>query len=180
MYSALNNIKPGSVLLGKGEFGEVVQGTFEDKDVAIKINFFLTPSSKVEREIQIHQALNHPNIVKLLEVERGLQHGFQTYEAFYMALELMPQGNLVVWLSAHDNSALDWERKGLILGNILEGLEYLHAQGFIHRDLKPENILFDSNGVAKLADFGLSVAVEGAFTALAGSSEYIAPEIIRK
>ena len=109
-----------------------------------------------------------------------MQHGFQTYEAFYMALELMPQGNLVVWLSAHDNSALDWERKGLILGNILEGLEYLHAQGFIHRDLKPENILFDSNGVAKLADFGLSVAVEGAFTALAGSSEYIAPEIIRK
>jgi len=66
------------------------------------------------------------------------------------------------------------------------GLSYLHdVENMIHRDIKPENILIDSNGVAKIADFGIAQHLNSngktkdgdEFT---GSLEYIAPEIWEK
>lgn len=42
---------------------------------------------------------------------------------------------------------------------ILDGLAYMHENGYFHRDLKPENILVTGN-VCKLADFGLAKEVD--------------------
>ena len=44
---------------------------------------------------------------------------------------------------------------------ILQGLSYIHNQGFIHRDIKPENILVNHNGECKICDFGLARQVSG-------------------
>lgn len=43
-----------------------------------------------------------------------------------------------------------------ILGQLLDGLAYLHNRGIVHRDLSPENIMFDSQNQARLIDFGLA------------------------
>lgn len=39
---------------------------------------------------------------------------------------------------------------------LLRGLEHCHSRGVLHRDIKGSNLLVDSNGILRIADFGLS------------------------
>jgi serine/threonine protein kinase len=48
-----------------------------------------------------------------------------------------------------DPAAID-----LVLWPLLDGLEQVHAAGFLHRDIKPANIIVDRRGQARLIDFG--------------------------
>eukprot|EP00172_Hildenbrandia_rubra_P000518 Plantae.Rhodophyta-Hildenbrandia_rubra.ctg12630.p1 GENE.Plantae.Rhodophyta-Hildenbrandia_rubra.ctg12630~~Plantae.Rhodophyta-Hildenbrandia_rubra.ctg12630.p1 ORF type:complete len:763 (+),score=128.53 Plantae.Rhodophyta-Hildenbrandia_rubra.ctg12630:1108-3396(+) len=65
---------------------------------------------------------------------------------------------------------------------VLNGLEYLHANGVTHRDLKPANILVTNSAVVKICDFGVS-ASENVQTInpgqhMVGTPWYIAPEMV--
>ena len=42
---------------------------------------------------------------------------------------------------------------------VLQAITYCHCRRILHRDLKPQNLLMGSNGIIKVADFGLARAV---------------------
>ncbi len=162
--------------IGQGGVGTVYRA--RDRagadDVAIKVLQPRLVGTKVERrflrEADVMSRLNHPNVVRVLDIGRDGQHA-------WMAMELMDRGN------AH---ALARKRNGLpvrwclhIADCVLAGLAAVHQAGWVHRDVKPGNILLDHTGVVKLGDFGILRDEESDLTCPGmplGTTTYMAPE----
>ncbi len=67
-----------------------------------------------------------------------------------------------------------------ITADVAAGLEHAHARGIIHRDIKPANIWLDSDGAARVGDFGLAVNAarsrEAVERMVVGTAAYLPPE----
>ncbi|MDR1962576.1 MAG: serine/threonine protein kinase [Planctomycetaceae bacterium] len=146
--------------IGHGGYGHVFLGHAEQGggDVAIKV----LPLAKVtpeltERflhEIEVQKNLDHPNLVRYFGSGRdGNVH--------YMVHEFVDGGDLRELF--RKEGVLPIEIVAPILGQIAQGVHYLHENGIIHRDLKPANVLLSSEGKAKLTDMGLAVPFERNF-----------------
>mmetsp|Transcript_15128 Transcript_15128/g.15000 ORF Transcript_15128/g.15000 Transcript_15128/m.15000 type:complete len:177 (+) Transcript_15128:131-661(+) len=117
------------------------------------------------REIKSLRKLNdHPNIVKLKEV-------FRTNNDLYFVFEYIKSDLYKVMKDGVDIKSIMYQ--------ILDGLKYIHKNGFFHRDLKPENILV-SEGKAKIADFGLAREIRSKppYTDYVSTRWYRAPELL--
>lgn len=180
-------------LISKGAFARVVLGKdlHSGEDVAIKLieKSNAPPSERkyFEREVNIMQALSHPNIVRCYDV-------FDTRLRTRIVMEYVAGGTLGDVIANHNGPLPEHVAKHVMRG-ILSGVEYLHTNGIIHRDLKPDNCLLSSSvppyGLVKLSDFGLSNIVEGGMggrnngrveengilTSAVGSPGFVAPEI---
>eukprot|EP00484_Ammonia_sp_Unknown_P014212 CAMPEP_0197081186 /NCGR_PEP_ID=MMETSP1384-20130603/214509_1 /TAXON_ID=29189 /ORGANISM="Ammonia sp." /LENGTH=301 /DNA_ID=CAMNT_0042520079 /DNA_START=97 /DNA_END=999 /DNA_ORIENTATION=+ len=100
-------------------------------------------------EIQILRKLQHPNIIRLIDV---LDDGRRVF----IVLELCHSDDLLDYLITKPQNRLTETEAAHILHALCNAVQHLHANHIIHRDLKPENILFDLHGNIKLADFGLA------------------------
>ena len=74
----------------------------------------------------------------------------------YIVMELLSGATLEERIST--GGRLKPEEVDRILWPLLDGLEQVHAAGFLHRDIKPANILLDAAGNPTLIDFGASRA----------------------
>jgi hypothetical protein len=93
--------------------------------------------------------LDHPNIVKVHQV-------FEDNDTAYMAMDYIDGPDL---LETVEGTAppLKPDQIMAILGQMLDALAYVHAQGVLHRDISPDNILLDRRtGKPVLIDFGAS------------------------
>ena len=127
-----------------------------DREVALKIlsEEFSSDEKRIsafEEEARLTASFSHPNVVRV----------FTTGKAFgrlYIAMEFVPGGHFEHHIRERGRIA---EKDALPLAiQVAEGLKGAQTAGLIHRDVKPGNILLDSEGNAKLVDFGLALVTQ--------------------
>ncbi|CAG9532006.1 unnamed protein product [Cercopithifilaria johnstoni] len=131
------------------------------------------PIQAVQREIAILKKLNHPNIVKLIEVLND-----PTDKYFYMVFEIIENGPV---LEIPTENPLDERIAWSYFRDVVKGLEYLHYQKIVHRDIKPSNLLLSKTGHVKITDFGISYEFQGIDAFLSGTvgtPAFMAPEAL--
>ena len=101
------------------------------------------------REIGILLSLNHGNIVDLKEVAVG-----KSLTSIFLVMEYCEQ-DLASLLDNIPTPFTEPQIKCIML-QVFKGLHYLHSNFIVHRDLKVSNLLMTSEGIVKLADFGLA------------------------
>ncbi len=102
---------------------------------------------RFRNERQTLAALDHPNIVKLLD-------GGSTEEGTpWLAMEYVEGLPVDEYCDAHRLTITERLR---LFCTICAAVQYAHQNLVIHRDLKPSNILITAEGVPKLLDFGIA------------------------
>ena len=183
--------------LGKGSFGEVYltskQGT-KQKFATKKIDrkFTQNPRAKkyLDNEINILKEIDHPNIIKLIEVHETTQY-------IYLVMELCNGGGLSDCLEDHikkNKGPFPEEVVQYLMRQIVSGLNYLHKRNILHRDIKLDNILVDFDNEedrknknmmkakVKIIDFGFARHLQPSQLAYStlGSPINMDPGILRK
>lgn len=122
------------------------------------------------REVKSLRKLNHPNIIKLLEIVRENNELFFIFE--YM------EHNLYEIMKDRREPFREDEIRDLMY-QVLQGLAHVHKHGYFHRDLKPENLLV-TNNIIKIADFGMARELSSTppFTDYVSTRWYRAPEVL--
>ncbi|MEW6583853.1 MAG: serine/threonine-protein kinase, partial [Actinomycetota bacterium] len=129
-------------------------------------------AARFQREASVVARLTHPAVVKLLD--RG-----EDADGAYLVFELVDGEDLKARITR--DGKLPPAEAAAVCAQIARGLHHAHSQGVVHRDISARNILLTGDGHAKLADFGVARADEGAAGltgtgAMVGTSEYLAPE----
>lgn len=132
--------------LGSGSFGKVYEiknrttGTITALKRVEFTDYSEIPYTTVN-EIGILKELNHPNIIKLLNVSVSTNVIDMIFEKMDSTLTITVE---------------NIELLKFYMYQLLSGLQAIHSKGIIHRDLKGENILIKNNTL-KIADFGLAI-----------------------
>ena len=142
-----------------------------ERDVALKVMLSQIaddPEQKArfEREARAVARMMHPNVVAVFDL--GYHDGSP-----YIAMELLQGQDLLH--AMREGPPLSLAQNVAIVLQVLEGLTHAHRVGIVHRDIKPANIFLNSDGVAKIMDFGVAAgggtaAVAAAEPALCGAA----------
>ncbi|XP_059154732.1 cyclin-dependent kinase 4-like [Physella acuta] len=177
--------------VGQGAYGQVYKARDPNKEgsvVAIKQIRIRRQGRHYEagmpmaavREISLLRQLEskeHPNIVKLLDVHH--QAVSDKDICLSLVFEFIDQ-DLNSYLERCPPPGLGPDRIRDLMVQMVNGIDFLHSNRIVHRDLKPQNILITSDGILKLADFGLAriYSSDMKLTSVVVTLWYRAPEVL--
>lgn len=180
----LKNLYSIESKLGEGGPSIVFAGRdrLMDMPVAIKMlkddpeTGFVRPE-RFLREARTQAQLVHQNIVAIRAIIEEL-------DRFFIVMEYVDGLDLAERIAAStDRPTLPLSQVYSIFEQVLEGLGYAHQSGVIHRDIKPSNLMVTSQGIVKIADFGIARSgTDHRITrtgAVVGSPMYMSPEQCR-
>lgn len=186
-YNNIYNVYDISpTVLGRGTFGSVRECTHRELGMKFavksidKLKMTRQDAVRVKREVQILKAVDHPNVVQMVDF-------FEDEDYVHIVTEICTGGELfdLIVDSATGNGCLSEDQAILIVKTLLESVEYLHSKDIVHRDIKPENLLFSSSDEevtsVKLIDFGLAFKHginDRNMTEKVGTPHYISPEVL--
>ncbi len=164
--------------IGEGGMANVylAYDTILDRDVAVKIlRGDLSGDEKFVRRFQREalsaSSLTHPNIVEVYDV--GEDHGM-----YYIVMEYIEGKHLKELIKKRGKLTVS-EVVDIML-QITDGMSVAHDSYIIHRDIKPQNIMILENGLVKITDFGISMAMNATqltqTNSVMGSVHYLPPE----
>ena len=187
----ITEVQPNEILDGRLQIEGVISRSgmasiYKAKDlmtgqaVAVKVphqQFESDPASfaRFQREAEIGKKLNHPNILRLLDV--GL-HSRPYIVMEYLEGETLDQVmNKIRPLPISD--AVQIARQ------VCGALVYMHEHKIVHRDLKPQNIMICNGGSLRIMDFGIAKSTEmrritfAGFSPAMGTPDYMSPEQVQ-
>jgi predicted ATPase len=164
--------------LGTGGMGSVYKAVDKklNEDVAIKLLKKEIASDRriIERfanELKLARRIVHKNIGRMYEL---MEHEGTSF----ITMEFVPGENLNSFIKRIGR--LPEEKAVAIAKQVSEGLKEAHHLGVVHRDLKPQNIMIDTEGNARIMDFGIarSTKARGQTEAgmIIGTPDYMSPE----
>lgn len=164
--------------IGEGGMANVylAYDTILDRDVAVKVlRGDLATDEKFVRRFQREalsaSSLSHPNIVEVYDV--GEDNG-----SYYIVMEYIEGKHLKQLLKRRGSLTLT-EVVDIML-QVTDGMSAAHDSYIIHRDIKPQNIMILENGLIKITDFGIAMALNSTqltqTNSVMGSVHYLPPE----
>ncbi|MBI3924860.1 MAG: serine/threonine protein kinase [Armatimonadetes bacterium] len=161
-------------LVGAGSTANVYRAQRNGDEVAVKV-FRLEATEgpdfrdRFRREAMVFSALDHPNIVRMLDW--GVNE-----PTCYLVFEFV-RGKLLRDKMGADRPPAPQALR--LLAQIFEGMGYAHEKGIVHRDLRPSKLLVTDSGWLKILDFGLTRLQNSTLTppgTAIGTPVYAAPE----
>ncbi|KAM9296392.1 serine/threonine-protein kinase 4-like [Gastrophryne carolinensis] len=163
--------------LGEGSYGSVYKASHKETSqiVAIKQIPVESDLQEIIKEISIMQQCDSPHVVKYYG-------SYFKNSDLWIVMEYCGGGSVSDIIRLRKQT-LKEDEMATILQSTLKGLEYLHFMRKIHRDIKAGNILLSSEGVAKLADFGVAGQLTDTMAkrnTVIGTPFWMAPEVIQE
>ncbi|CAN9511123.1 unnamed protein product [Ophioblennius macclurei] len=161
--------------VGGGTYGDVYKARNKQNGELAAIKLIkMEPEddfSIIQQEIIIVKSCKHPNIV-------AYYGSYIQANKLWICMEFCGGGSLQDVY--HVTGPLSEPQIAYISREMLQGLDYLHAQKKIHRDIKGANILLNDQGQVKLADFGISAQITATLArrmSFIGTPYWMAPEV---
>jgi calcium-dependent protein kinase len=140
--------------LGQGAFAtvykvehKITKGVFAMKEINLRRIKSAHTKDMLMREIKLMKLLDHPNIIKIMEV-------FRESNILYLVMECCEGGELFDDLYDQPTAKYTEANAKLLIKKMMGALAYMHANGMVHRDLKLENFIFTDRSAARCAFFG--------------------------